>query len=461
MTVREALMKKYDATAPSTNAALQKQCALGHTASGAATSTFTGCPGNRRWVTYLLDAMLLQANGSPTFVDMKDATLAATRLRGGADTQVVSDAFAARGLGASSKAVDVEDTDPTAAYDSATAARNANVTFSILDAATGAPVKGSVYPGQYQARATPIATTLGGKEPDAQAPFVAGAYEFVVQAPGYGLQRFTATFAPGARSQVFRLTANVASAAKGAKASGAEGVRLANVIDDSESTDGGFSDVEGGTPVAGRAVTVDLAGGLNRITKIAVSALHRPADPELEGDFQGRLLGVRAFDLQASKDGGKTYATVYRSPADFFPADAPRAVAPDLNLRTVTLPTPVVADHLRMVVRSNTCTGQPVFQGVEKNATAEALAPTDCTTVAANATQVTITELQAFGTATTAAASGSGTGTGSGTGSGGGVAGPVVSGDRLPATGGSSLLAGLGALLVASAAFAVRRRHSA
>ena len=34
---------------------------------------------------------------------------------------------------------------------------------------------------------------------------------------------------------------------------------------------------------------------------------------------------------------GKTGSTVYRSPVDFFPADLPRPVAPDLLLRTVTL----------------------------------------------------------------------------------------------------------------------------
>ncbi|MCW2678808.1 MAG: peptidase fungalysin [Frankiales bacterium] len=445
MTVRQALMEKYDSSASSTDVALQKQCALGHTASGGEASTFAGCPGNRRWITYMFDAMLLQANGSPTFVDMKDATLAATRLRGGADTQVVGDAFASRGLGAGSKAVDVEDTNPTASYASPSAARNADVTFALVDAATGAPVKGSVYPGVFQARATPIATTLGGDQPDARAPFVAGAYEFVVQAKGYGLQRFRATYAPGARTQVFRLLKNVASSTSGAKVTDEGGVRLGDVIDDDEATNGGVDGLADETPVAGRTVTVDLAGGLNRITKVAVSALHRPVDAEDAADFQGRLLGLRAFDLQASKDGGKTYSTVYRSPADFFPADAPRAVAPDLNLRTVTLPTPVVADHLRLVVRSNTCTGQPAFQDIEKNATAEALAPTDCTSVVANATRVTVTELQAFGTATTAS-------------TGVVVDAPTVSGGRLPATGAPLGLAALAVALLGAAGFAVRRR---
>ncbi|MCW2615343.1 MAG: peptidase fungalysin, partial [Frankiales bacterium] len=410
MQVREALMKAYDSRFPSTDKALQKQCALGHTASGAPASTFAGCPGNRRWVTYLFDAMLLQANGSPTMVDMKDAMLAADVLRTkGVDNKVIADAYAVRGLGAGSSAENAEDTDPVPSFASPTAARNANVTFSAVDAATGKAVPASFYVGAYQARATPVATTVGGDNPDAKASLVAGTYEFLVQAKGYGMQRFTQALAPGTRDQRFRLLANVASAAKGARASGAEGVRLANVIDDSETTNGGFDGVAAAKPVAGRTIDVDLAGGLNRITKVAVSALHHPVDPEVAGDFQGRVLGLRAFDLQASKDGGKTFRTVYRSPADFFPADLPRPVAPDLLLRTVTLPTPVVADHLRLVVRSNACTGQPQFHGGRKDAVAEALAASDCRSVAANAQRVTVTELQAFGTATTAAA---GTGAG-------------------------------------------------
>jgi len=184
-----------------------------------------------------------------------------------------------------------------------------------------------------------------------------------------------------------------------------------------------------------------------RITQVAVSALHRPADPEVEGDFAGgRLLGVRAFDLEASSDGGQTFTTVYRSPDDFFPADKPRAVAPDLNLRTVTLPTPVAADTLRLVVRTNTCTGAPDFAGVEKAAAAEALAPTDCRQTP-NAQQVTITELQAFGAVTTLVAAP--------------AAVPVAAGRAsLPATGVEVVLAVFGVLLIGIAIVVARRMRA-
>lgn len=457
MAVREALIEAYRSRFSPDDKVLQEACAVGHTAAGDQAATFDGCPGNRRWITYLFDSMLLQANGSPTMVDMKNAMLAADMLRTkGVDQQTIADAYASRGLGADSNSVDAADTDPTPGFAAPTAARNAAVTFALVDDVTGQPVAGSVFVGDFQARATPVATTLEGENPDPTVPLVAGAYDLLVQAKGYGLQRFTATYVAGtAPTQTFRLLPNVASASKGATVAG-DGFRLADIIDDDEATNGGFDGVAADVPVAGRTVTVALAGGLNKITQIAVSALHRPADPTVEGDVGGgRLLGVRAFDLEASTDGGQSFTTVYRSPDDFFPADKPRAVAPDLQLRTVTLPAPVVADYLRMVVRTNTCTGAPDFAGVEKAAAAEALAPTDCRETS-NAQQVTITELQAFGTATTLVATPSGVVPDTT-----GATSPRSAGrGSLPATGANTPLVLGGLVLLALAGAAARRRLS-
>ncbi len=452
--VREALQKKYDAQFPSTNVALQKACALGHDAAGKVHSTFAGCPGNRRWVQYLFDGMILQADSTPSFVDIKNNMLAADMMRTkGADQQVMADAFAARGLGADSASVDSEDTDPTPGYKSPTAANNANVTFKLVDDKTGAPVKGGVYMGTFHARSTAIATTLGGSNPDATAPIVKGTYPLTVQAPGYGIQRFTATFAPGTTTKTFRLATNLASKTKGASVTGEGGVRLDNVIDDSEATDGGFDGTVDDLPIDGRTLTVDLAGGLNTINKIAVSALHHPADPDVDGDFQGRLLGVHTFDLQASTDGGKTFKTVYTSPSNFFPVSAPRATAPNINLRTVTLPKPVTADHLRMVVKTNTCTGVAGFAGGGlKNAVAEALASSDCAG-GTGSQQVTITELQAFGAVAPTAVTPPGT-------NGPVVAAPTTSVGRLPATGAQTGVTLLGLALLGLAGYVVRRRRT-
>ncbi len=448
MTVREALMKKYDARFPSTNKALQAACALGRTATGAVAPTFDGCPGNRRWVTYLFDGMILQASGEPSFVDIKNTMLAADTLRKGGDQQVMANAFASRGLGKASRSDTTEDTDPTPSFAGPAAADNATVTFKLVDATTKKAVKGKVFVGTYQARAVPIATTLGGKNAGPTASFVGGTYKLLVQAPGYGLQRFTGTYKAGARTtQTLTLAQNLASGTRGAKATAADSVRTAQLLDEDEATNMGIDGLEAQKPVAGRSVVVDLAGGVSTVRSIAVSALHHPADAEDATDFQGRLLGIRAFDLQASTDGGKTYRTVYRSPGDFFPADRPRAVAPDLQLRTVTLPQAVRADHLKLVVRSNTCTGAPDFRGVQEN---DPLTESDCPS-SDNAFRVTITELQAFGTAAPAAV-------GSGTAAPGTGISPVSG--RLPATGGSGLLGGLALGLVAAAGFAVRRRRA-
>jgi hypothetical protein len=263
-----------------------------------------------------------------------------------------------------------------------------NTTTPVLSATA------AVLAAAKDAGSEPVAgSVFVGENPDATLPLLAGAYDLLVQAPGYGLQRFAATFTAGSSpTHTLRLLADVASAVSGATVSG-DGIALADVIDDDEAT-----------------------------------------------------LGVRAFDLEASSGGGQTFTTVYRSPDDFFPADKPRAVAPDLNLRTVTLLTPVVADTLRMVVRTNTCTGAPDFAGVEKASAAEALAPTDCRQTP-NSQQVTITELQAFGAVTTLVAAP--------------AAVPVAAGRAsLPATGAEVALAVFGVLLIGIAVVVARRMRS-
>ncbi|MFC5112140.1 M36 family metallopeptidase [Kibdelosporangium philippinense] len=58
------------------------------------------CPGNRRWVQLAFDALLLNASGAVSYVDMRDATLAANQIRfGGVDLPDLWNAFAQHGLG--------------------------------------------------------------------------------------------------------------------------------------------------------------------------------------------------------------------------------------------------------------------------------------------------------------------------------------------------------------------------
>ena len=221
--VRQRLVAKYDAMGlSSTDLTLQRECALGVDDNGASVfpDGFTGCPGNRRWITYMYDSLIMQANGAPSMVDMKDLEIVSAAMHattGRNDVDDVTAAFAKRGLGAGSSSVDGDDLNPVPAYDTGVAAEDADVTFNLVDSVTGKPVAGRVVVGTFEARARAVATTLGGTMPDASAPIVGGiAHQFVVQAAGYGLQRFTETFVAGkAVTQTFSLKPNIASKTAG------------------------------------------------------------------------------------------------------------------------------------------------------------------------------------------------------------------------------------------------------
>jgi extracellular elastinolytic metalloproteinase len=324
---------------------------------------------------------------------MKNAELAAVLMRDKKDYDTVADAFAVRGLGKAASSQGSDDVHPNPSFASPVPSHNGTVTFALRDATTGKPVRGSVYVGMYSARCVPVATTLGSDNPSPTAQFVKGRYQLTVQAKGYGIQRFPLTVGAGRQTTVLSLQQNVASSFQGAGVSGNAGaLRVGRVIDDSEATNAAFD----GQPVKGRTLTVTFGTGMTTFDKIAVSSLHHPAEELTEGgdlEIEGRLLGIRAFDLQVSRDGGKTFTTFYRSPDDFFPAYRPRAVAPDLILRTVRLPKAVTGNAIRMVIRSNNCTGGTDFNYEQEK---DLSAPSDCRSDAVNTTQVTVTELQVF-----------------------------------------------------------------
>lgn len=392
MEIRQALIKKYDRQFPYKDRKLQIACAVGRTETGAAGPAWNKCPGNRRYITYQYDAMALQANGTPSMVDMRNAELAAIMLRDKKDYDVVYEAFAVRGLGKGAESIGSADTDPTPSFASHLPKNNGSVTFKLVDARTGKPVKGSVFVGEFSARCMPVATTLGEDEMPPTATMRKGRYRLNVQADGYGIQRFTVEVKAGKSTRVLNLQQNIASARFGAGVKGnAGGLRLGRLIDDSEDTNGAFD----GQPVKGRTVTVTFGTGMTTFDKVAVSSLHHPAKnlPEGGTEIEGRLLGIRAFDLQVSRDGGKTFKTFYRSSDDFFPADRPRAVAPDLLLRTIKLKQAVTGNAIRMVIRSNTCTGGKYFNYEQEK---DLLTPSDCRSTDTNTTQVTVAELQVF-----------------------------------------------------------------
>ncbi|MFB9446953.1 M36 family metallopeptidase [Dactylosporangium vinaceum] len=366
------------------NPALQQACADGR-------ADAAKCPGNRRWMQLMFDSFLLQAAGEATMVNMRDNLLAADLVRfGGADRDIIWQAFAESGLGEGATG-GPSDVDPTPSFHSPYA-RNATVTLRPKD---GAVI--SLYVGDYEARVTPVADTDPATALPDTFQIVPGTdFHFVVNGKGYGTQRFTASFKPGrAQDLRLRVTPNLASATRGAVASGT-GVNAARINDDTEATD--WASLDG---VAGRQVTIDLAGDRAvDVTAVNVSALLRPAiagDPD--PGPQNRFSALRSFSIQTcnaersdcSTDAG--FHEVYRSRSDAFPAELVRPMAPQLNLRSFDI-RPTRATHLRIVVLASQCTGNPLYAGEQDN---DPQAGTDCATNNPYRDQVRIAEVQAFG----------------------------------------------------------------
>ena len=114
------------------------------------------------------------------------------------------------------------------------------------------------------------------------------------------------------------------------------------------------------------------------------------------------LAALRGFEIWAcnADDGDDCsapagFSLAYASPANAFPGDPPRPVAPQMILRQFDIPD-TQATHLRLVVKTNQCTGGPEFQG-EQDADPASL--TDCDSnvpVGSSRSFVRAAELQAF-----------------------------------------------------------------
>lgn len=377
-----------------------------------------GQAGGRRWIQLVYDAWLLE-QADLSMVDARDAMLAADLMRyGGADETELWRAFAHRGLGVSASSDTGEDDQPTPGFDSPLQA-NATVSFVTVakdGADAGAPVKAKVFVGDYEARVTPVADTAPASDLGNTARFVPGAYDFVVQAPGYGLVRFSHTFAAGATTLTIALPTNWASTANDASAAG-DGANLDGLIDDTEATNWEST----GSAVAGKQVTVDLSGR-HVITAARVSALNHPASTA-----QNRFSALRSFKLEACDASvrncalAKNWVTAYDSAPDAFPAVRPRPVAPDVNLRTFDVKD-VAATKVRLVVKTNQCTGGPDFQGDQDNDPSN---NSDCAT-SANAQNVRAAELEIVSTTPTITESAGTTATAASPASGG-TASPAAS----------------------------------
>ena len=357
------------------------------------------CPGNRRWFQLYYDAMVLMPV-APTFLDARDAILAADVMRfGGANQDLLWYGFARRGFGENAATTGPDDGDPIPDFESPLH-QESTVTFNAVSQETGEPVSADIFVGHYEARVTPIADTdpaTVGPNLDNVAGFVTDrdargplfrAYEFVANAEGYGHVRFRLTnLKPGEnRAVTIEFPTNHASVHQGAAASG-DGERHGDLIDDTESTN--WQSV--GPPAQGRQVLVDLAGDepvTFRGVKASAALLTETiiVDGEPRQVTQNRFTALRAFEVYActagadpanadcAADATAGWKRVLKSQADAFPGDNPRPVAPVLILRSWGVPT-TTATHVLFRVVDNQCTGQESFQGEQDN---DPENPTDC-----------------------------------------------------------------------------------
>ena len=434
--LREALRLKYDAAFPSSNQALQVECADGKRPANI-------CPGNRRWIQLYFAAMLTMPT-APSMLQARDHIIAADQmLFGGANQTELWNEFARYGFGqfaASTNGTADTDTDP--APDHMSPVHNeATVTFTSA-ATSGTPAR--VYVGHYEARTSPIADTdpatnngaagANGNNLDNVARFVPGTYEFVAKANGFGHIRFRLTLTAG-QTLTFALpfVRNWASSSSGATAQQGVGVwnELGNLIDDTEATNADWGPGTLKVDTVNPSIIVNLGGTTPRsVREVKVSAM-------LHAGGGNRFTALRSFQILTC-NGSDAVCSV---PTNFtvrpivgggninaFPGTTPRPTAPELILRNFVLTSTVNATHVMIRVLDNQCTGNPAFQGDQD---ADGLNNSDCETgspgtatpfgdldvvLAERDDEVHIAELQVFSTT-------SGTGGGGGGGNGGGGGG--------------------------------------
>jgi extracellular elastinolytic metalloproteinase len=291
------------------------------------------------------DAMPLSAP-DPSFLDMRDAILAADVDRyHGDNTDTIWTVFAQRGAGASAFSDTGDDTQPQPAFDHAAPSRNGTLVGRVINASTGEPVANAkVIVGDYEARVTPLVRTsdTGGFG----AKMVAGSYDLIIAAPGFGAQKFTdVTVTAGqTTSLAFKVAPNLASTASGAEvvstSSEDAGLPAEFLLDDTAASV--WSTKKTDTPYnAGpdRQVTVKLAKRAT-IDRIQVSAFKNTA--------ASRFAALKDFTFQVSDD-GVLFKTVKTGG---FSYQKPRPVAPDLNYATFALDRPTQATYVRFFIDS-------------------------------------------------------------------------------------------------------------
>jgi extracellular elastinolytic metalloproteinase len=370
--VRQALVAKYDAAFPSTDAALQFACADGLKPS-------TQCPGNRRWIQLMFDGFLLQeaAAGMPAAAE---AQMAGDKMRyNGANQKELWAAYASRGMG------DGSEDGGTPSWATPMETNEASVTFQAVPVdGGGVPKELWVHVGDYTARTTEATLAKDG-DPSPGVLFVPGTYTFTARGDGYGSYRFTRTFKAGESVNVqVPMRKNLASVTNGGDATG-DGGNFEALIDDTEETNWAFLGETNAETIEGKQVTVDLAGGASVVKEVAVSAINRPQNQNDPHDAigQNRFAALRSFEILtcdattgADCEDAASFTKIYTSPEDAFPTGRPRPLSPNLLLRTFDVPD-TKATHVRLRVLTNQCTGNPIYT-IEENPVGEPLSNPDC-----------------------------------------------------------------------------------
>ena len=381
--LREAMTARHGAG----TLADQRACAAGE-------RSYDTCPGNRRWMQLVFDSYLLMAQSRVSMVDARDALLAAEQMRtGGSDQGLLKAVFASRGLGAAASSNTNADPDPVASFATGTAT-DGTVTF--VAAGASGPVR--FYIGDHEARALPVTDTDPATPLGDTVRMTPGTYTGLAVGIGTGHTRFTFTVKPGqVRDVPVKVQRNLASAGAGATAQG-DGVNAARLIDETEGTNWASRDAG---PVAGKGVTVDLAGtSPQTVGRVQVSAALRPTivgDPD--AGPQNRFTALRSFRVlscDASRGADcndpASFAAIYSSPADAFPSTRPRPRVTDLALRSFSVPK-TRATHLRLETVASQCTGGPQFAGEQDD---DPRSATDCSTASAASDDARAAEFQAF-----------------------------------------------------------------
>jgi extracellular elastinolytic metalloproteinase len=381
--LRELFAARYGGNPPT-----QRACADGQ-------RPVDQCPGNRRWIQLVFDAFLLMPTG-PTFLDARDAYLAADQLRfGGANQDLLWLGFARRGFGENASVTGTQDSGPVPSWQSPLHGEATLVFRAEAKDEGGTPITDAdVYVGHYEGRVTPAATTAAGSNVLAVVPTTSGgrhrAVDLVARADGYGHVRFRVSNlrAGETRDITIRFPSNVASVHQGTVATG-DGVDHERLIDDTEATNWRSA----GAPVQGRQVLLELAQE-STFDRAKVSAYLQPGQNRFTALRAFELLGCTVSDEQTCDPGDEAaWELVHRSAGDAFPGDNPRPVAPHLNLRTFAFD-PTTATHVLFRVLDNQCTGQTSFQGKQDR---DPRHETDCrigTPLPARDTEVFAAEVQ-------------------------------------------------------------------